>query len=69
MLTIAHRLHTIADSDKVLVLCEGEVEEYAAPSLLLRRPRSMYTRMVLESQGEKGEKTKKKKVKEPAVAG
>lgn len=37
VLTIAHRLHTIMDSDRVLVLDASEVREYDEPHLLLQR--------------------------------
>ena len=37
VLTIAHRLHTIIDSTKVLVLDSGLVNEFAAPNMLLSR--------------------------------
>ena len=36
MLTVAHRLHTIMDSDQVLVLDAGLVKEMAAPGRLLQ---------------------------------
>ena len=32
VITIAHRLHTIADYDKVIVMNKGEIVEIGAPS-------------------------------------
>lgn len=45
-LTIAHRLNTIMDSTKVLVLEQGRVAEYDSPSNLLSNPRSMFSDLV-----------------------
>ncbi|XP_054168884.1 ATP-binding cassette sub-family C member 4-like [Oppia nitens] len=46
VLTIAHRLHTIMDSDKVLVLDAGRVVEYDEPYLLLQNDQGLFTSMV-----------------------
>ena len=46
VLTIAHRLHTIADSDRVLVLHAGEVREFAPPAELLADPNGAFRGMV-----------------------
>lgn len=37
MLTIAHRLNTIMDSDRVVVLDDGRVTENDAPDVLLEK--------------------------------
>lgn len=45
VLTIAHRLTTLNNSDKILVLGAGEVLEYDRPEHLLTNPESIYTKM------------------------
>jgi ATP-binding cassette subfamily C (CFTR/MRP) protein 1 len=50
VLTIAHRLHTIADSDKIMVLSQGEVAEFDSPAILLNTPGSVYRSLVEESE-------------------
>lgn len=37
VLTIAHRLHTVMDSDRVLVMDAGRVAEFSHPHELLQR--------------------------------
>ncbi|XP_026726076.1 multidrug resistance-associated protein 4-like [Trichoplusia ni] len=52
VLTIAHRLNTIMDSDRVLVMSSGEVAEFDHPYVLLSDPNSQFSSMVRET-GEK----------------
>jgi ABC-type multidrug transport system fused ATPase/permease subunit len=52
ILTIAHRLNTVIDSDLVLVMDGGLVAEFDAPDVLLRNPDGVFSRMVHET-GEK----------------
>ncbi|KAF8948883.1 hypothetical protein BGZ47_001607 [Haplosporangium gracile] len=51
ILTIAHRIKTVMDSDKILVLEKGQVEEYESPSELLKRKESLFYRLA-EQAGE-----------------
>ncbi|KAI8604663.1 P-loop containing nucleoside triphosphate hydrolase protein [Dissophora ornata] len=51
ILTIAHRIKTVMDSDKILVLEKGQVQEYGAPSDLLRRKESLFYKLA-EQAGE-----------------
>ncbi|XP_073280878.1 ABC transporter C family member 12-like isoform X1 [Primulina huaijiensis] len=46
MLTIAHRLNTIIDSDQVLVLDSGQVLEHDTPEKLLENRASAFSKMV-----------------------
>ena len=50
-ITIAHRLHTILDSDRVLVLDDGKVLEYDAPSTLLADSASRFRALVDAAKG------------------
>ena len=50
VITIAHRIHTISDSDKVLVLDLGEVKEFDAPSVLLSDKNSLYSQLAEKSK-------------------
>lgn len=44
-ITIAHRLQTIIDYDKVLVLDKGEISEYGQPWDLIKREKGMFKGM------------------------
>ena len=46
VLTIAHRLHTIMDSDRVLVLDAGRVIEFDEPYQLLQNENGLFANMV-----------------------
>ncbi len=46
VLTIAHRLNTIMDSTKVMVLSNGELVEYDSPAKLLQNDQGQFTSMV-----------------------
>lgn len=49
-LTVAHRLQTIMDSDRVMVLSEGEVVELGLPSELLAKETGLFRAMVKEME-------------------
>ncbi|XP_043498534.1 multidrug resistance-associated protein 1 isoform X8 [Polistes fuscatus] len=49
VLTIAHRLNTILDSDRVIVLDKGLIIEYDAPDVLLRNSSSAFYSMAKDA--------------------
>nr|DAD47553.1 TPA_asm: hypothetical protein HUJ06_017490 [Nelumbo nucifera] len=48
VVTIAHRIHTVIDSDLVLVLSEGRIVEYNTPAKLLEREDSFFSKLIKE---------------------
>ncbi|XP_062107655.1 putative ABC transporter C family member 15 isoform X2 [Humulus lupulus] len=48
VVTIAHRIHTVVESDLVLVLSDGRVAEYDTPARLLEREDSFFSKLVKE---------------------
>lgn len=49
VLTIAHRLHTVMDSDKVLVMDAGLMVEFEHPHVLLQNPYGYLFKMVQQT--------------------
>lgn len=46
VLTIAHRINTVLDSHRILVMKDGAVAELAPPSELLQNPDSLFSRLI-----------------------
>ena len=68
ILTIAHRLHTIADSNMILVLNSGRVSEYGPPSELMTKSDSRFRALVEESAHRGGSGGLKASPSEAAIA-
>lgn len=48
IITIAHRINTILDSDRIIVLDHGSIAEFDTPSALVRR-KGLFYELVKES--------------------
>ncbi|XP_065897567.1 ATP-binding cassette sub-family C member 4-like isoform X2 [Dysidea avara] len=59
ILTIAHRLETIMDSDRILVLSSGKVIEFDTPFNLVQSPQSVFRSMVDKTGPLESDKLKK----------
>lgn len=46
VITVAHRLNTVIDSDRVLVIDAGRVVEFDAPLILMQNDNGMFHNMV-----------------------
>ncbi|XP_046447926.1 ATP-binding cassette sub-family C member 4-like [Daphnia pulex] len=46
VMTIAHRLNTIMDSDRIMLLDAGYLKEFGEPAVLLENPKSMFYSLV-----------------------
>ncbi|XP_065085907.1 ATP-binding cassette sub-family C member 4-like [Ochlerotatus camptorhynchus] len=49
VLTIAHRLHTVMDSDRVLVMDAGRAVEFGHPHELLKQPKGFLRKLVAQT--------------------
>ncbi|KAI3644541.1 hypothetical protein MP228_010705 [Amoeboaphelidium protococcarum] len=49
VLTIAHRINTVMDSDRILVLSDGQIAEYDTPENLLKNQNSMFYGLAKEA--------------------
>ncbi|XP_024167129.1 putative ABC transporter C family member 15 [Rosa chinensis] len=48
VITVAHRIPTVMDSDMVLVLDEGRIVEYDSPARLIKESSSAFSKLVVE---------------------
>jgi len=55
VLTIAHRLNTVMDSDRIMVIHEGKIAEFDTPNCLLQS-NDGYFKKLIEQTGEKESK-------------
>ncbi|GBG68547.1 hypothetical protein CBR_g3091 [Chara braunii] len=52
LLVIAHRIHSVIDADKIVLMADGEVAECDTPARLLDNPTGQFT-LLVKSNGER----------------
>ena len=52
VITIAHRVQTIVDSDRVLVMDNGRMVEFDSPARLMENPQSTFARLVRQANAQ-----------------
>ncbi|XP_002970616.2 ABC transporter C family member 8 [Selaginella moellendorffii] len=54
VVTVAHRIPTVIDSDRVMALHDGRLAEYESPQKLLQNPDSLFAKLVKEYWAQSG---------------
>lgn len=66
ILTIAHRINTIIDADRILVMDAGEAKEFDTPKGLLANSNSIFSSMV-DAYGEEQSRNLRRLVQQQAI--